>query len=95
MYYISNDSDGPLIEFDRSDVPENKCGRLYWAKYFAAPNGLSYDVDKFSKWYDTLVRWIKKNSAGTTKYVNWVTYYLPDAWREYDELSRENSDAIQ
>jgi hypothetical protein len=79
-YYIRNIGTAPVIEFIRSDVAKRKCGRLYWAKYFDASNGLKYDVDKFSKWYDSVVHWVKKNSTGKTKEAGWITYFLPDAW---------------
>jgi hypothetical protein len=52
---------------------------------------LNYDVAEFSKWYDSLARWVKKNAAGKSKYVTWVTYYLPDAWRVYSNLLKELS----
>ncbi len=85
LYYVSNTGDAPLIEFMRSDLQRAKYGRVYWAKYFSAPNGLTYDVDKFSEWYDSVVRWIKRQTAGKLKR-NWITYFLQDAWRVYNEL---------
>jgi hypothetical protein len=85
QYYLANTGNAPLIEYCRSSVKENKVGRLYWAKYFSAPNGLGYDVEKFSKWYDSLMRWMIKTAAGKTKYSNLNTYYFPDAWKEYNE----------
>ena len=47
-YFIANSSEVPIIEYFRhnfSNRPGYGYGRVYWAKYFAAPNGLSYDVD--------------------------------------------------
>ncbi len=87
-YYICNTNDAPLIEFSRSNVKENKYGRIYWAKTFSAPNGLDYDIDKFSKWYDDIVKWIKKNSTGKVK-ACWITYFLPHAWNLYLENSNK------
>ena len=88
LYYVSNKGDAPLIEFTRSDLHRAKYGRVYWAKYFSAPNGLTYGVETFSDWYDSIVRWIKRQTAGKLKR-NWVTYFLPDAWRVYNELQQQ------
>ncbi len=85
-YYVANYTDAPVIEFLRSDVAQAKYGRLYWAKYFAAPNGLAYDVEAFSAWYDSIVRWIKKNAVGKVKDAG-VTWFLPDAWRIHTEIT--------
>ena len=48
----------PVIEFSRAS--EKYPGRLYWEKYFTNQN-LDYDVEEFEKWYDVIVKWIKKN----------------------------------
>lgn len=84
-YFISNSLQAPLLEYDRHDFDDqlgHGTGRVYWAKYFAAPDVLSYDVDAFNKWYMKVVRWIRKNgkqkSKGTLN-----PYYLPDAWTKY------------
>jgi hypothetical protein len=84
-FYFVNVGSAPIIEYCRSNVKEDHVGRIYWSKYFSAPNGLEYDVKKFSEWYDTLMRWIIKTAAGKTKYSNLNTYYLPDAWKEYND----------
>ena len=89
-YYISNESDAPLIQYSRSNIEKGNYGRLYWAKYFAAPSGLNYDVDKFNKWYEQIIRWIKKNAAGKVKEA-WITYFLPSAWDLYNEINNKNS----
>lgn len=89
-YYISNISDAPLIEYIRSNIEKEKYGRLYWAKYFSAPNGLNYDVEKFNKWYEQIVGWIKKNAAGKVKNA-WITYFLPSAWDLYNGGNCTNS----
>jgi len=79
--YVSNASDAPLIEFSRSDILNQRYGRLYWAKDFAAPDGLTYDVHEFSKWWNTFIRWVKKTAAGK-KTDTWTTWFLPDAWQQ-------------
>jgi len=83
-YFVANLDAAPVIEFTRSDVAQAKYGRLYWAKSFSAPR-LDYDVEEFSRWYDSIVRWIRKNTAGKVKR-GWVTWFLPDAWRVHTEL---------
>jgi len=59
----------PVIEFSKNkDVDFNKIknfndgsmGRIYWEKYFTTSK-LNYDVKEFEKWYNKVVRWIKKN----------------------------------
>lgn len=76
-----SDTDSPLIEYKRSNCISGDDGRIYWAKYFAAPNGLSYDIDEFEIWYGSITKWIKKNSPGKTGQGR-ITYYLPEAWEE-------------
>ncbi len=84
-FYFTNSSNAPLIEFSRSDIHQAKYGRIYWAKYFSAPYGLDYDVKEFSKWYDIVVNWIRRNSAGKIK-EGWTTWFLPDAWNSYMQI---------
>lgn len=79
-HYISNVFDAPLIEFSRSNVPCEKYGRIYWAKEFVAPKGLTYDVDAFSAWYNKIVKWVRKNATEKMKWAGINTYFLPNAW---------------
>jgi hypothetical protein len=91
-YYIDNLSNAPVIEFSRSDVARRKHGRLYWSKFFSAPEDLDYDVDSFSTWYDSVVRWIRRNAAGKVKHA-WVTWFLPDAWRVHTQMIEQEEAA--
>ena len=84
QYYISNTKDAPLIRFSRSIIDSNNYGRIYWAKDFAAPNGLNYDVDVFEQWYDQIVKWVKKKSGGKLNDGR-ITYFLPKAWELYNK----------
>ena len=70
-----------LIEYDHHNFSDKRGikGRIYWAKFFAAPKGLCYDVEGFTKWYDRVVRWIRKEGRQIEK-GSYNTYYLPDAW---------------
>lgn len=79
-YYTSNRDTAPIIEFSRSDIAHNKFGRVYWAKDFAAPQGLVYDTDRFSKWFDDIVRWVRK--AGRRDKKTGV-YFLSDAFQRF------------
>jgi hypothetical protein len=80
-YFVRNASAAPVIEFDRSRFNPIGPGRLYWAKHFSAPHGLDYDVVGFSKWYDSVVRWIRRQGKREGS-----AYYLPDAWARRVEL---------
>ena len=76
-YYVSNSHDAPVIEFDRSGLAR-RCGRIYWAKDFSAPLGLAYDVEQFTKWFDSIVRWVRKVGVQRAK-GRFEPYYLPYA----------------
>jgi hypothetical protein len=82
LFYVSNTDIAPVIEFTRSDVPRGKCGRIYWGKDFSAPHGLDYDTDAFGKWFDKVVRWVRKNGRKDQNNV-YSPYYLPGAWQMY------------
>jgi hypothetical protein len=82
-YYVSNTCNAPLIEFKKSVLDEGQYGRIYWGKYFAAPDGLPYDVESFTQFYEQAVKWIIKNAAGKIKSANVNTYFLPEAWEKY------------
>lgn len=79
-FYISNTHDAPLIQYIRHNFSEDNAayGRIYWAKYFSATNGLDYDVELFDKWYKNISRWIRKNGTQFEK-GNYNPYFLPDA----------------
>ncbi|EKO60777.1 hypothetical protein LEP1GSC082_2473 [Leptospira kirschneri str. H2] len=41
---------------------------------------------KFDKWYNQIIRWVKKNGKQEYKgTLNLNAYYLPDAWKAYVE----------
>jgi hypothetical protein len=77
-YYVANEHNAPVIEISRSGGVRKE-GRIYWAKFFSAPEGLEYDFVKFEEWFDTIVRWIRrvgrKRAGG-----RFEPYYLPDAF---------------
>ena len=63
--YVANRSAAPLLEVRRTNPSSGEPGRLYWAKDFSAPRGLDYDAIAFSKWIDTIWRWIRKQGKKT------------------------------
>lgn len=81
FWYIANNQTAPVLEFTGSDLSAKRYGRLYWAKDFAAPEGLAYDVPAFSQLVDRVFGWIRKvgRKLPGNKY---SPYYLPDAWRQ-------------
>jgi len=49
----------PLIEYSRKPIY-----RIYWEKYFTT-NNPNYNVEEFEKWYNEVVKWIKKHCKYT------------------------------
>ena len=61
LFYVENKTEAPILEYTRHNFEEpTNQGRIYWSKYFAAPNGLLYDVDKFEEWYESVIRWLRQ-----------------------------------
>ena len=79
-YYIRNASIAPVIEYDRHNFSQGlQNGRVYWAKSWAdGPPSEHYDVEAFTRWYDKVVRWIRKQGK-QRKIMAYNPYYLPDA----------------
>lgn len=82
--YLRNSSTAPVLEYDRHNFtdPRGVTGRIYWAKSFGSPGALAYDVDAFSKWFDQVVRWIRKHGRRADPGAH-ERYFLPDAWRTH------------
>jgi len=59
--YISNADGAPLLHMTRSNLLSGVSGRLFWAKDFAAPGGMAYDVASFSNWIDSVWRWVRRH----------------------------------
>ncbi len=79
--FLRNSSSAPLLEYHRHNFtdPRGVAGRLYWAKHFATPGPLGYDADAFSKWFDQVVRWIRKHGRQERRGAH-ETYFMPNAW---------------
>jgi len=84
-YYVRNTGAAPVVEFDCGTLGKGRWGRMYWSKYFTAPDGLEYDVDAFSQWYDKILRWIRKQGKKRPG-DHPGPYYLPDAWEQTQTL---------
>lgn len=82
-YYVSNSGTAPVIEISRPPRGSRDGGRIYWARNFSAPYGLTYDADAFSKCVDHIWRWIRKHGkrdkGGLADY---RPYVLPRARKE-------------
>ncbi len=81
LFYISNTSIAPVIEFSKTNWDTKQDGRIYWSKYFTGTP--EYDIDKFEITYNEIVKWLQKNSPGQTKYSSTKTYFLKDAWERH------------
>ena len=83
-FYIANADTAPVLELSRSDLPQRRYGRIYWGHDFAAPRGLDYDAAVFSRFVDTVWRWVRKvsrrvsNGSGSPS-----LYFLPDAYKSH------------
>ena len=79
--FLRNSSTAPLLEYDRHNFTDARgvAGRLYWAKHFATSGPLAYDVDTFSRWFDQVVRWIRKHGRQERRGAH-ETYFMPNAW---------------
>ena len=86
QFYIANSGDAPVLEFSRSFLDEHRYGRIYWARGFAAPDGLDYDEDAFARLTDSVWRWIRKVSHRFPDDKSHSPYFLPDAWARYGNL---------
>lgn len=84
-FYVSNRFGSPLVEYTRHPLHDPRPvmhGRLYWNTDFATYHGPEYDHEAFRRWYDHIIRWIRKNGIRVRIAKGWSQYWLPDAWRE-------------
>jgi hypothetical protein len=81
--YVSNSGIAPVLEYDRHNFSaRGVTGRIYWAKYFSASNGLAYDVHAFERWYMSIARWLRKRGRRRADDPQGLLY-LPQAWARY------------
>jgi hypothetical protein len=87
--FLGNSSTGPLLEYSRHNFNDRHgAGRVYWAKHFAAPKALGYDVDAFSRWFDQVVRWIRKHGRQKQR-AAYEPYFLADAWNRSQRAAEQ------
>jgi len=77
---VCNAHVAPVLELSPTHESDRRHGRLYWGRFFAAPNGLGYDDVTFSKWVDSVWRYVRKISSRSTPH---PAYVLPDAAARY------------
>jgi hypothetical protein len=80
-YFHSNVHTAPVIQFCRHNfAPSGVQGRIYWAKSFSAVGPLEYDAVGFSKWFDQIVRWVRKHGRQEIAEA-YRPYFFPAALR--------------
>lgn len=85
LFYVSNTSAAPILEFSSSSLLQRRYGRIYWAKDFSAPQGLNYDVGEFERLTDSVWRWVRKVGRRLPDKKPLSPYFLPDAWSRYGQ----------
>lgn len=84
-FYVSNSFTAPILQLSKSFLSDGRFGRIYWARDFVAPHGLNYDDTAFSKFVDSIWRWIRKVAKRQPGSAVHSPYFLPDAWLNYGE----------
>jgi len=92
--FLRNSSTAPLLEYDRHNFTGAGAvtGRLYWAKHFSTSGPLAYDVDAFSRWFDQVVRWVRKHGRQKQRGAQ-ETYFMPNAWERYRRAAEQGDEA--
>lgn len=67
-----------LIEINKTNWETGDSGRLYWGKNFSG-NPI-YDIEKFERIYNEIIKWIKKNTVGQVKKSGVNLYFFKDVW---------------
>jgi hypothetical protein len=83
LFYIDNAGSAPLIEFTKTNWNNFEQGRIYWSKDFSGP--VQYDVKEFEIFFNSITKWIKRNSNGKVRWANCNIYFLQEAWKIYNE----------
>ncbi|MBA3595355.1 MAG: hypothetical protein H0W47_16430 [Polaromonas sp.] len=81
-WYVSNSGVAPLVQYTRHRfATEDRLsyGRLYWAKTFAAPDGVDYDLDAFDKWFTQIASWVRRHGKKKAGDLHGM-YFLPEAF---------------
>ncbi len=78
LFYITNKSTAPIIEINKTNWETGDSGRIYWSKNFSG--NPKYDIEKFERIYNEIIKWIKKNAVGQIKKSSVNLYFFKDAW---------------
>jgi hypothetical protein len=79
--FVCNRLQGPVIQFNRTnmdgflktDLATSQYGRIYWAKYNRQKG--------FAKWFEAILRWVRRNATNLHPKSSYGIYCLPDALR--------------
>ena len=83
-FFVENADQGPVIKFSRTnierflqkDLATHQYGGIWWG---------SYNRQKgFAKWFDAIVRCIRKNGENLCPELSFAVYCLPEAWQFWE-----------
>lgn len=83
--YIRDYLTAPVIVLHRTDIAKELVnlapvhGSLSWAKHHMSDDP-PYDVPAFGRWFDRVVRWVKKVGTLAADRFDVKVLHLPDAW---------------
>jgi len=83
QFHLKNTAGAPVIEYSREAFDNPAAivhGRVYWNTDFAIYRGPHYDTVAFGRWFDKVVRWLRKNGKRIELTKGWYQYWLPGAW---------------
>jgi hypothetical protein len=86
QFYIADSHYAPVFEFSRSFLDEQRFGRIYWSRDFAAPRELTYDAEAFARFTESVWRWIRKVGRRLPGATTYSPYFLPEAWSRYGRI---------
>jgi len=92
--FLTNKGNAPLLEYDRHNFSGGRgiTGRVYWAKQFSSPGPLPYDADAFGRWFEQVVRWIRKHGRQKRRGA-YEPFWMPDAWSRYQGAAEQGDEA--
>ena len=95
LYYLKNTPGTPLVEYTREPFDNPSAlvhGRVYWNTDFAIYTGPPYDAALFGRWFDKIVRWLRKRGNRVELTKGWYQYWLPGAWNLRNASTRDHVD---
>lgn len=80
-FFVENTDQGPVIKLSRTniegflqkDLATHQYGGIWWGAYNRQQG--------FAKWFDAIVRWIRKNGQNLCPELPFAVYCMPDAWQ--------------